>query len=135
MAFINWDDSLSVKVTEIDMQHQKLVSIINELNEAMRQGKGKDVLAKIVNGLISYTTTHFNAEEKYFDRFGYPEKDSHKKEHVAFVQKVSDFKVGFEKGKLTLTIEIMNFLSNWLQKHIKGADKQYSQFFIKKGLK
>ena len=135
MAFINWDDSLSVKVTEIDLQHRKLVAMINELNDAMRQGKGKDVLAKIVNGLISYTATHFKMEEKYFDRFGYPETDSHKKEHIAFVQKVTEFNVGFEKGKLSLTVEIMNFLSDWLQNHIKGADKKYSQFFNEKGLK
>ena len=135
MALIKWDDSLSVKVTEIDLQHQKLVSMINELNDAMRQGKGKDVLAKIVNGLINYTATHFNKEEKYFDRFGYPERDSHKKEHAAFVQKVSDFQSGFEKGKLSLSVEIMNFLSDWLRKHIKGSDKQYTQFFNEKGLK
>lgn len=135
MTLIKWDDSLSVKVAEIDQQHQKLVSIINELNAAMKQGQGKDVLGKIVNGLIDYTAIHFKKEEKYFDQFGYPETDSHKKEHAAFVQKVSEFKDGFEKGKLTVTIEVMNFLSDWLRKHIRGTDKQYSQFFNEKGLK
>jgi hypothetical protein len=27
--------------------------MINELHDAMRQGKGKDALAKIINGLIT----------------------------------------------------------------------------------
>jgi hemerythrin len=135
MALIKWDDSFSVKVAEIDRQHQKLISMINELNDAMKQGKGKDILGKIVNGLISYTATHFKTEENYFERFGYPDADQHKKEHIAFVQKVSDFKDGFEKGKLSLSIEVMNFLSDWLQNHIKGTDKKYSQFFNGKGLK
>ena len=135
MALIKWDDSFSVKVAEIDRQHQKLISMINELNDAMKQGKGKDILGKIVNGLISYTATHFKTEENYFERFGYPDADQHKKEHIAFVQKVSDFKNGFEKGKLSLSIEVMNFLSDWLQNHIKGTDKKYSQFFNGKGLK
>ncbi len=135
MALIQWDGSFSVKVAEIDQQHQKLVSMINELNDAMRQGKGKDVLGKIINGLISYTATHFNTEEKYFDRFGYPETDSHKKEHVAFVKKVSEFKNGFEQGKLGLSIEVMNFLSDWLKNHIKLTDMKYSKFFNEKGLK
>ena len=135
MALVKWDDSFSVKVTEIDRQHQKLVSMINELSDAMKQGKGKEILCKIINGLIRYTATHFNTEEKYFDRFRYPEADNHKKEHVAFVQKVSDFKSGFEEGKLTLTIDVMNFLSDWLRKHIKGADKLYSQCFNENGLK
>jgi hemerythrin len=135
MGLIKWDDSLSVNVAKIDQQHQKLVLMINELHDAMKQGKGKEVLGKIVNGLISYTATHFKTEEDYFNQFGYPETDSHKKEHIAFVQKVSEFKDGFEKGKLSLSIEVMNFLSDWLQNHIKGTDKKYSQFFNGKGLK
>ena len=135
MALINWNDSFSVNVAKIDQQHQKLVSMINELNDAMKQGKGKDVLGKIINGLISYTANHFKTEEMYFEQFGYSETDSHKKEHSVFVQKVSEFKDGFEKGKLSLSIEVMNFLSDWLQNHIKGTDKKYSQFFNEKGLK
>jgi hemerythrin len=135
MALIQWNEGFSVDVAEIDKQHQTLVSMINELSDAMKQGKGKDALAKILNGLISYTATHFKTEEKYFDLYKYPGTVIHKKEHAAFVQKVSDFKDGFEKGKLSVTIEVMNFLSDWLKNHIKGTDKKYSVFFNEKGLK
>jgi hemerythrin len=134
MALIDWNDGLSVKVSEIDLQHKKLIVLINELNEAMKQGKGLDSVGKIVDNLISYTATHFQTEEKYFAKFGYPDADAHKKEHTAFVQKVTDFKVGFEKRKLSLTIEVMNFMSDWLRKHIKGTDKKYTQLFNEKGL-
>ncbi len=132
---IQWSSSLSVNVAEIDGQHQKLVNMINELDNAMRQGKGKDALGKIVNGLIGYAATHFKTEEKYFDQFGYPEADSHKKEHSDFTKKVSDFKDGFEKSSVGLSIQVMNFLSDWLQKHITGVDKKYGPFFNAKGLK
>lgn len=135
MAMIIWNDSLSVNVAELDQQHKKLIAMINELHEAMKSGKGKEVLGRIVNGLISYTATHFQTEEKYFAQFGYPDADNHKKEHVAFVQKVTDFKNGFEKKQLTLTVEVMNFLSDWLKTHIMGTDKKYAQFFNEKGLK
>ena len=134
VPLVAWNDSYSVRVREIDRQHQMLVTMINDLNDAMKQGKGKDVLGKIVSGLTSYTATHFKTEEKYFDRFKYPDADSHKKEHTAFVKKVSDFKKGFEEGKLMLTVDVMNFLSDWLLKHIKGADKKYSQLFVDNGL-
>jgi hemerythrin len=135
MALIQWNDNLSVNVAVIDKQHQKLVSMINELSDAMKQGKGKDVSGKILNSLISYTATHFQTEEKYFDLYGYPEASNHKKEHLAFVQKVSKFKDDFEKGRLLLTIELMNFLSDWLKNHITRTDKNYSPFFKAKGLK
>jgi len=135
MGTITWNDSLSVKVLAIDQQHKKLVDMINELSDAMRSGKGRDVLSKIISGLILYTGTHFKTEEKYFDQFGYPEAEIHKKEHEAFVLKVLEFKKGFEKGDLNLTVEIMDFLSDWLQNHIKGSDKKYSQFFNDHGLR
>jgi len=135
MALINWDDSLSVNVTEIDKQHQKLISMINELSDAMKQGKGKDIMEKIINGLVDYTVTHFKTEEKYFAQFGYPDTENHKKEHDNFVQKVKDFKDGFEKGELSLSIEVMTFLSDWIQNHIKVTDKKYSKLFNEKGLK
>jgi hemerythrin len=135
MAFIEWNDSLSVGVNEIDLQHQKLIGIINELHDAMRLGKGNDVLGKIIKGLVSYAGTHFLTEEKYFDQFGYPEAGSHKGEHSAFAQKVAEFKDGFDAGKVALSINVMNFLSNWLRNHIKVVDKKYGPFFIEKGLK
>ena len=70
MPLIQWDDSLRVNIAEIDAQHRKLVGMINELNEAMRMGKGKEILGKTVQGLIEYTQTHFQTEEKYFEKFG-----------------------------------------------------------------
>ena len=135
MALINWDDSFSVNVAEIDQQHQTLVSMINDLNDAMRQGKGKDVLGTTVGGLISYAATHFKTEETYFDQFGYPEADSHKKEHTDFVKKVTEIQGEFAERKLGLPIEVMNFLCDWFANHIKTTDMRYSQFFNEKGLR
>jgi len=135
MAIIQWNESLSVDIAEIDTQHQRLIRMINDLNDAMRQGKGKEVLGKIITGLITYTRTHFKAEEDYFAQFGYPDAATHKQEHVRFVEKVASFKQEFEQGKLGLSLEIMSYLSDWLQGHIKGVDKKYAPFFHSKGLK
>ena len=135
MAQIKWNDSLSVNVKEIDEQHKKMIAMVNDLNDAMSVGKGKDALGKILTGLISYTASHFKTEETYFDKFGYPDKMNHKKEHGAFVKKATDFKSGFDKNELPLTVEVLNFMGDWVKNHIKGTDKKYSAFFNQKGLK
>ena len=132
---IAWSSSLSVDVAEIDSQHQKLVKMINELNDAMRVGKSKEVLGNIVKGLISYVQIHFATEEKYFDQFKYPETGAHKQEHGNFTQKVAEFAKKFQAGQLGISIELMDFLSDWLGTHIKGSDKKYSACFIANGLK
>ncbi len=135
MALMTWDDSFSVGVKRIDDQHKKLVGMINDLNEAMRQGKGKDVIGKIITGLVEYTVTHFSLEERLFTQVGYADAPAHKKTHEAFVAKVTKFKKDFESGRIAMSVEVMNFLSDWLKTHIKGTDKQYSSLFIEKGIK
>ena len=134
MALIAWTDSLSVRVAEIDNQHRKLIDMLNELNEAMRQGKGRQVIGVILGEMVEYAGIHFQTEEKYFDKYEYPASAEHKKEHSDFVEKVSDFREKFAAEKLGLSIEVMSFLADWLQNHIKGSDQKYSGFFQSKGL-
>ena len=135
MALINWNDNLSVKVAEIDQQHQRLIAMINDLTDAIKQGKGSVVAREILRELISYAELHFQTEETYFERFGYPEIDSHKKEHADFIQQISDFSKGTVKKELSLSITVLQFLGDWLVNHILGTDKAYSAFFNEKGLK
>ena len=99
MAPIEWSDVRSVNVDEIDRQHQRPDQMINELNDAMKQGRGKDRLGKTVDGLIGYAGTHFATEERYFDQFGYLPASAHKGEHRAFVEKMSGFQDDFAKGR------------------------------------
>jgi hemerythrin-like metal-binding protein len=84
---------------------------------------------------VAYAGTHFRTEEKYFEQYEYPDRDNHKQAHVAFTQKVAAFKSEFDAGKRMLSMEVMNFLSDWLQTHIKGVDKKYGPFLNAKGLK
>lgn len=135
MPLITWNDQLSVNIGIIDSQHKKLVEMINELHDAMKAGEAKEALGKIVSGLLAYTTTHFQTEERYFDQFGYSDTAAHKKEHAEFARKVSEFKEGLNSGRLSVTIEVMQFLSNWLKNHIKGTDQTYVECFHQNGLR
>jgi hemerythrin len=134
MPLIEWSDSLSVDVTEIDQQHKKLIGMINDLHEAMLQRKGAGVLASLLDGMAAYADDHFKVEERYFDRFGYPDAPDHRKKHADFIAKVDDFKSKFAANEVGMTVEVMSFLSSWLQNHIKGEDKKYSSCFKVNGL-
>lgn len=135
MALITWSTSLSVNIAEIDRQHQKLIQMINQLNDSMTKTVPKETLSGIIKGLVDYTVVHFGFEEDYFDRFGYPDKDAHKREHQEFVRKVVDFRDQFDSGRLFISMEIMDFLKNWLVNHIQGTDKKYGPFLNSKGIK
>ncbi len=134
MALFNWKEEYSVKVKEIDKQHQMLVDSLNELHAAMLSGKSREILAGIIKSLVDYAGFHFSYEEEKMDTLNFPGSQAHKKEHEAFIKKVADFQEKQKEGKLMLSMEIMNFLKDWLVKHILGTDKKYSDFFNKNGL-
>lgn len=134
MALMTWDEKFSVNVKEIDNQHKKLVDLVNELHGAMSVGKGKEALGKILQSLIDYAASHFATEEKYMTKFNYPDFPQHKAEHDKFVKQVLDFQQGFNSGKLALSTEVLQFLKDWLIKHIQGTDKKYGPVFNENGL-
>ena len=135
MQLIPWNDSLSVHIDEIDRQHRRLVGMINALNDAMLQGQGKNVVGAIVNDLIAYADTHFATEETFFSRYQYPDAAAHAQEHDRFVQQARNFQRDYDAGKIGLSVEIMKFLSSWLQEHIQGSDRKYGPYLNAKGVK
>ncbi len=134
MAFINWNDSYSVGVLKIDNQHKRLVQIINELSDSMAQGKGKDVLGKVLNELVNYVNTHFKSEEELMVKYGYEDYEMHRYEHEKLTDEVKRFYEDFNAGRAVLSVQIMNFLRNWLMDHIVVKDKKFGQFLISKGV-
>ncbi len=136
MPLMEWNEKMSVGVKQFDDEHKKLVAMVNELFDAVQAGKGKESLGKILDNLIAYTKSHFANEERYFAQHGYPDQDAHKKEHEALAKQVADVQQKYHSGATaTLSMEVMNFLKNWLVKHIQGTDKKYGPFLNAKGVK
>jgi hemerythrin len=134
MAYMNWDDKFSVGIGEIDTQHRNLIKMINEFYDGV-MSDDNIAMGKLLTSLIEYTIYHFTTEEKYMKKFNYPGAVTHIEEHKSFTDKVTDIKKRFGNGELVLSLEITNFLKNWIIKHVLGTDKRYSQFFIYHGLK
>lgn len=135
MSVFGWSEKYSVGIKEIDDQHKKLIGLISQLDSAMRQGKGKQALEDILRELVQYTRTHFSNEERIMRTHGYPDYEEHKIKHDKMTQKVLDIQRQYQEGKLNITLDVMKFLENWIDKHIMGTDMQYSPFLTGKGLK
>ncbi|MFN3659993.1 MAG: bacteriohemerythrin [Brevinematales bacterium] len=135
MAFISWDESMSVGVAEFDGHHQKLVDLVNKLFDSMKAGKAKEVLGDILKELMEYTRYHFDAEERLMREYNYPAFVTHRLEHERLMQDVSTFYQKFQNGDVFLSLDIMNFLKEWLAKHILESDMAYKPFFNQKGVR
>lgn len=136
MAFMDWNENLSVGVGSIDEQHKKLVGMVNDLHTAVEKGQGAAVLGKTLDGLIDYTKTHFGYEEELFAKTGYPETPAHKAEHEKLVATVLDVQAKYKAGAGdTLSADVMAFLKSWLINHIQGTDKKYGPHLTANGVK
>ncbi|MBS1258752.1 MAG: Bacteriohemerythrin [Candidatus Scalindua arabica] len=54
----------------------------------MSDGKGKEVLERILGNLASYADYHFTAEETEMVKYKYPDYEAHRGKHQAMLGKV-----------------------------------------------
>jgi hemerythrin len=128
MSLFQWKEDYLVGQPEIDTQHKKLFQLADQLHAAMTAGKGKDVLTKTLGDLVDYTKRHFAAEEKLMQKANYPEYLQHKAYHDKLTAQVVQFQTEFAAGKSVVTIQLLQFLKDWLQHHIGETDRKIAAF-------
>ncbi|MGC2619710.1 MAG: bacteriohemerythrin [Acidobacteriaceae bacterium] len=135
MALFTWNDTYSVKVELCDAQHKKLFAIINNLADAMRMGKGQDVVTVTVAELLQYTRTHFQQEEALLRKANYPQLAAHQEQHHKFVADVEALHRESVAGHAANSVKVLGLLQNWLLHHIQKTDKQYSAHLNAAGIR
>jgi hemerythrin-like metal-binding protein len=128
-----WKDAYSVRIPRIDTQHKGLIAIINELHAAMSEGRAKQAMSRIMDELIDYTERHFAYEESMLRQNRYSALADHQLLHAKLTAQVHQLRDKLRAGKLTVTIETMQFLKNWLSGHILSADMAYARELDRKG--
>ncbi len=134
MSTIEWQPAYDVQVSRFDEQHKKLFQLMSDLHNAMKEGEGQIKLAEIFNALTAYTTTHFSDEISLMESMNYPGTAEHKAQHDNLIMQVGELNKKFVKGDGVVSIEVLNFLKNWLVTHIQHEDKKYGLFFNSKGI-
>lgn len=132
---IEWGPNFCIGIREIDDQHKVLVDIINKLYTSFGSNNNKKEIRKNLKELIDYTVYHFGNEEKYFKEFGYKDTPQHIQQHHKFVEKIRNFASEFETGDATVSLDIINFLKDWLINHILKIDTRYVSFFKEHGVR
>ena len=56
-------------------------------------------------------------------------------QHKEIIEKVVAIKADAKSGKLVSSIELINFLKNWIDHHILEVDMKYRECFHKNGLR
>jgi len=134
METIKWNDTLSVGVSEMDKQHQKLVDMVNKLIEEQKALTDPTTIGSLLTEMTDYALEHFRAEEYLMSEYGYEEKDLQVAQHADFIVTTQGFLAATDVGPNILSKALLDYLSGWLVKHILEEDMKYKSFFQAKGI-
>jgi len=132
---IEWGPRYHIGIKMIDDEHKILVDLINEVYVAFGSRKNKKTLDHVLKALLDYTIYHFGNEEKIFKKIGYKESENHLSQHHKFIERIESFKKEARTGNISLSIDMVNFLKNWLINHILKTDAKYVPLFKEHGIK
>jgi len=131
MPTIQWTPDLSVGVETLDTDHKLLISLINQLDDAIRAGEPRQTVERVLDALLDYTDYHFAREEALMRACDYPEYDSHVRTHATLRAQVRDIRDHYRRNAESIHArEVLSFLQNWLTSHILGRDKLYVEHML-----
>jgi hemerythrin len=99
------------------------------------KGNAKAATGTLLRSLLAYTRDHFSAEEAMMASARYPGLAAHREKHRELTRKVEEFAARFERGEVTLNVQLLNFLRDWLTKHIEGTDREYGPWMNEHGVR
>lgn len=128
-------DKYKTGIELVDDEHRRLFEIIDQTYTLIHDDFAHDKYDQIMHlleQLKDYTEFHFNDEEELMERIGYPDINSQKKAHSAFIEKLVNIDIhdldAMDDNQQQYLLDLVNFLVTWLSNHILGADKKIGKY-------
>ena len=132
MDKVEWKNVYQLGVDEIDLQHHKLISIMNNFYDTA-VGDPKEYplnVGKSLKKLTDYTYDHFTYEEALMEKYKYPDVEKHKAQHKIFINQLNSKIPRIAKGNQAEGQELYDFLLEWLLHHIAHIDSLWAEHVL-----
>ena len=67
MAYFEWARDMEIDQGPVDQDHQTLVRQVNELHTATSEGRGQEIVARLLDDLVRDTIEHIRREERWME--------------------------------------------------------------------
>ena len=130
---IPFTDEMLLAIPEIDAQHRHFVGLLNQLYHAVTIASPASEVEEIIQSLVGYAVFHFTTEEALMTKFSFPQIAEHKQIHLELkATLLSKIDAYHEKGADEL-MGILDFLEDWLVRHLELEDSKYAAYYKKMG--
>lgn len=121
-----WSDRYATHIRSIDRDHQSLFELVAALETGIANGNAHTEILHSIDALILYVNEHFEREEMFMHRAGFPGYFGHKKEHRLFRRTIKALKEVYSETPDQLNADrFLEFLKKWLINHIMTSDQDY----------
>ncbi|MCU0798846.1 MAG: bacteriohemerythrin [Candidatus Thermoplasmatota archaeon] len=127
-----WEGKYVLGIKEIDDQHRMLVGMINALHDGLMSGNGREVTGTVLQSMMEYALYHFKTEEDLMQKFGFEGYTDHRDEHLTFMESIGEMAKRHGAGEYLVSLELNEFLKEWLANHILSTDRKYAPFLRSK---
>ncbi len=123
MNRLEWRDEYLIHELEVDNEHKHLFAIAQQAFQIVEPSKKREKVKQIIHELSHYTHEHFEHEELFMQRIGYPMLDEHKIQHQQIIAEMTLFIHKIPTMKLSqIEKELALFIDQWIVHHIADAD-------------
>ncbi len=88
---IAWESDYELGIERIDAQHLHLFEIVNKIYALTDNDKIKEEIKTILHELNDYMREHFEDEERYMEKIGFPEIEEHRLFHANIIEQLTHF--------------------------------------------
>lgn len=122
---IVWSASLETGIRSIDLQHEELIDMLNELDAALDANRSQTMLDEILQRLGAYVTFHFGTEEAMIAglRGADAHIEAHLQQHRSFVERIAAMREKAKSDGMQAMEELAVYLNEWLYEHILKTDR------------
>lgn len=123
-----WKKHYKLGVPQLDSQHRQLLGTTEDLLRAAAQSGPQQCAQckKAVAFLKDYTVVHFQAEEQYMEKIGYPGLEAHRALHREFADNLHQTELELmRQGYCGEAVEkLAQYMTRWWMFHIMREDKK-----------
>lgn len=131
---LDWNESLSMYIPEIDAEHQHFIRLVNELNEAIIGRMNKKMIKSRMRAILNDAAMHFAHEEAVFKEWGYPDAEQHAQKHAQIITFLNEIMESVDHGKMAHGwLEAGLEMKQVLIQHISSEDMKYRDYHVAQG--
>lgn len=125
-----WNDDWLLGIAHLDQDHQEIVRLINRLKSI--EETQDTPLQQRVDELVALLRKHFQAEEAFLLKIGYPAYNTHKREHSLELAEFMALERELEGShQNVLEHAIFQQIKCWFLNHAVVEDRDYAEYYFK----